>query len=177
MFDKINELQKQIGDSSFYKLWFSPLINVVFSAVGNTAGIWVGYILIEFIFSDIWDGLKWPGLDSLVSDGVLLIISFSFLTSVLYQSTRRLKFNFFNITSLILLVIVSAYYVRVIAIEQADTKIMNDKAIYGISTLAFVGSLILLYISLVWERYVQQSGNNARINRNNELKDLKDQFV
>ncbi|PHS52345.1 MAG: hypothetical protein COB01_07430 [Lutibacter sp.] len=157
-------------------MWFSPLINVMFSAFGNTAGIWVGYILIKSIFFGIWEELEWPGFNKLVNDGVLLIISFSFLSSVLYQSTRRLKINFFNVLSSLILVVVAAYYARVIAIEQSTVNILNDSAIYNVSLRAFWISLILLYSNLVYEKYIQLYAD-ARANRNNEYDDLKDQFA
>lgn len=168
--------QRKVGESKIYKMWFSTLINVLYSALGNTAGIWVGYIIITSIFSGIWEGLEWPGFDKLVNDGVLLLISFSFLSSVLYQSTRRLKINLFNVLSSIVLVIVAAYYARVIAIEQSDANILNDKTIYTVSLLAFWGSLTLFYGSLVYEKYVQLF-SDARSKRNTDYEDLRDQFA
>jgi hypothetical protein len=171
---KLQKLNKDIGDSKLYKLWLSPLINVLFAALGNTAGIWIGYILIKSIFSGIWVNFEWPGINKLINEGVLLIISFSFLTSVLYQSTRRMKINFFNIISTLILVVVAAYYARVIAIEQSDISKMNDEAIHTVSLLAFWISLILLYISLVYEKYVLDGGD-VRKNRNSDYNDLKDQ--
>lgn len=174
MIEKLRKIQNDIGDSKVYKLWISPFINVLFSALGNTAGIWIGYILIKSVFSGIWVNFEWPGIDKLINEGVLLIISFSFLTSVLYQSTRRLKFNFFNICSIIILVVVSAYYARVIAIEQSDVSKLNDKTIHTVSLFAFWISLILLYISLVYEKYVQD-GIDPRKKRNNDFNDLINQ--
>ena len=176
MSNKLKKLQIKIGESNVYKMWFSPLINVLFSALGNTAGIWVGYILIKSIFFGIWEDLEWPGFNKLVNDGVLLLISFSFLSSVLYQSTRRLKINLFNVLSSFILVIVAAYYARVIAIEQSSVDILNDSAIYKVSLLAFWVSLLLFYSSLVYEKYVQLYGD-VRTNRNNDYDDLKDQFA
>lgn len=174
--DKLQEWQKEFGDSDDYKLWISPLINVIFSALGNTAGIWVGYILIKSIFSGVWNDLEWPGINSIVDDGVLLIISFSFLTSVLYQSTRRLKINLFNVISSVVLVMVAAYYARVIAIEQSTMDVQGDTSVSAVSWFAFSLSLLLLYISLVYEKYVQQGGSKAKKKRDDDYDELSDNF-
>jgi len=175
-FPKLKEIPKLIGDSRIYKIWLSPLISVLYSAFGNTVGIWAGYILIEGIFVGIWEGWEWPGIDSIINDGVLLVISFSFLTIVLYQSTRRMKINVFNVLSSAFLVIVSAYYIRAIALEQSGIGESNDSIIYAMSLIAFFSSLILLYISLVWQKYIQFEGD-ARKNRNIDYEDLKDQLA
>lgn len=172
--NRMRELPKEIGDKKTYKMWFSPLINVMYSALGNTAGIWIGYILIKKIFFGIWGELEWPGIGQLINDGVVLLISFSFLASILYQSTRRLKINLFNILSSIILVIVSAYYARVIAIELSENAISDDTAVYTVSLASFWGSLVLFYINLVYEKYIQFG--DARKNRNSDYNQLETQF-
>ena len=70
--------------------------------------------------------------------------------------------------------VVAAYYARVIAIEQLDVSKLNDKTIHSVSLFAFWASLILLYISLVYEKYVQD-GTDPRRKRNNDYNDLINQ--
>lgn len=153
-------------------VFISPLINVLFSAIGNTAGIWIGYLIINYIFSGVWKDLTWPGINSLINDGVLLLVSFSFLTAVIYQTTRRLKINFFNVISFVILIIVASYYARVIALGYAENKIVNDASIKSVSYLSFYGSLFLLYSSLVYDKWIENFGD-ARGNRNNDYHNLK----
>jgi len=169
----MKERLKKIRESNFYKIWLSPLINLLFSVFGNTAGIWLGFVLINYILFGIWDSLTWPGVKELIADGVILLISFSFLTSVLYQSTRRAKINFFNIISSFMLVVAALYYTRVILIEQSSKDILNDASINFVSVTMFFGSIILLYANLVYDKYVEYS--SPRENRKDDLEKLKSQ--
>ena len=157
----LKEFPKIVGDKKVYKIWFSPLITVLYSALGNTAGIWIGYLLIEFIFSGIWG--TWPGITSLINDGVILLISFSFLTSVLYQSTRRLRINIFNVLTCAILIFVSFIYARVIAIGIYDESLENDNLVYNVSLLSFGVSLLIFYICLVYEKYIHSSSFSIHI--------------
>lgn len=169
----MSEQLKIMRESNFYKVWLSPLINLLFSVLGNTAGIWLGFVLINYILFGIFDSLKWPGVKALIDDGVILLISFSFLTSVLYQSTRRAKINFFNIISSFMLVVAALYYTRVILIEQSNNDIHNDASINFISLTMFFGSIILLYANLVYDKYVEFS--SPRDNREDAFDKLKNQ--
>jgi hypothetical protein len=143
--------------SKWYKIYIESLINVGFAGIGNTAGIWMGYIIIKFVFTGVFENLSWPGLSSLIQDGVILIISFSFLSSALYHSTRRLKINISNTLSIVFIVAIALFYARVIALEQTGEERGIDEILSVVSIVAFAISLIIYYGTLAYERYIQHT--------------------
>jgi len=162
----------QFQESNIYKIWFSPLIYVLFSALGATVGIWLGYLIVEYLFKGLWVDLAWPGVEKLVQDGVFLLISFSFLANVLYESTRRAKITALNVFTALLLIIVTGYYARVIAIEAANIE--HDKSLSLFSFLTFYGSIFLLYATLVREKFVAHH-TSPRQSRSEDFNELSEQ--
>jgi len=167
---------EKFKETDFYKIYVSSLINVLFSVIGNTVGIWAGYLIISFILDHLIVGLRWPGLLAFIKDGAILLISFSFLTTALYASTRRLKINFFNSVSVILLVVNLGFYIRVIVLKQnADYKEHYDGYVLISSYVIFYFSLVLLYIILAREKYIENNSDTQK-GRNSSYLNLKSNF-
>lgn len=143
----------------------------------------MGWLIVDHFFDGFFSH-PWPGLTALINQGVFLLISFSFLASALFVSTRRLRINLLNVISAIALVIVVFYYARVIALSQStdlqvspDGKCQYDQTIQTCSYLIFILSVILLYLVLCWESYVVIRGNESLDARDGDYDDLKSQYV
>ncbi len=167
---------EKFTDSLFYRIYLSSLINLLFSVVGNTVGIWAGYLIITFILDHLIKGLTWPGLLSFIQDGSILLISFSFLTTALYSSTRKLKITFFNSVSVTLLFVNLGFYIRVIVLKQNfPCQPHSDTYVTLSSYIIFYSSLILLYIILAREKFIENNADTLR-SRDSSYSDLTSKF-
>lgn len=123
------------------KRFLDALYQSIFILLGNTVGIWLAYIFINFILTGIIPDLRWPGFLSFVTDGSLLLITFSILTTVLMSSSSNFKFNAYNIFSLILLLITILLYVRNVGLNGKEINIYSG-------SLPFIASSVLLFFAL-----------------------------
>ncbi len=180
--DNIKDHWNQIKDSSGFKVFVSPLWPVLVNVAGNTAGIWFGWILIKYVLFGFFDNLKWPGMDSLINEGVLLLVSFSFLSTIIYESSKRWRINVFNAFGFIMLLAVCLSYTRAIGLRQVqkttslETEFEPDKFVFVASLCAFFGSIILLYSLLARDRYVRLSGAHPASSRGEDGDELKKEF-
>lgn len=144
--------------------------------IGNTVGIWAGYLIITFILDHLIKGLTWPGLISFIQDGSILLISFSFLTTALYSSTRKLKITFFNSISVALLFVNLGFYIRVIVLKQNfPCQTHSDSYVNVSSYIIFYASLLLLYIILAREKFIENNADTLK-SRNSSYSDLSSKF-
>lgn len=172
---KYYKLKQPFIETKFYRVYISPLINLLFAVLGNTVGIWALYIFVNVFFLRVWRNLKWPGIEIFINDGSILLISFSFLASALYYTTRRGKITFKNVFSLILLLFNTGFFWRAIAIKQSnDLSIQNDFLIYKVSMIMFFASIVWLYVILARDKYVENT--DLEEERNNEYDQLTQTF-
>ena len=162
-------------ETKLYKVFISPLINLLFAVFGNTVGIWSLYIFVNVFFPKVWKNITWPGIHSFIFDGSILLISFSFLASALYYATRQRKITFNNVFSALLLICNTGFYWRAIAINQSNNpSLQNDQLIYTISIIMFFVSIVWLYIILARDKYVENA--DMQEERDNEYNQLRKNF-
>lgn len=114
--------------------------------LGNSVGIWLSYFLIEFYFKGINPNISFPGFETFLIDGTLMVITFSFLTTVLVSMSNRLKHNFYNISAIVLLIVSAIIYSRFIGLGSKVEKGELIKAWY--LWVPFIISAILLFFSV-----------------------------
>lgn len=119
--------------------------------LGNTVAIWLTFFLIQF-FKGINEEIEYPGVASFVTDGTILIISFSFLTTILIATTNKFKPNFYNLSSLILILITAIIYAKFTGLggEQATFDFWEDFLLW----LPFLVSTFLLFFAVKNKRSV-----------------------
>lgn len=168
-------------DPKLFKAIFQPLGPVMASVIGNTAGIWFGWLLIKFIYVGFFDHLEWPGIESLINEGVLLLISFSFLSAIIFESSKSRRINWFNSLGALMLLGVCLFYSRAIGLRQVQKAALSeefepDYYIYVASLVAFFGSILLLYLMLARHSYIKYIGNHPRSDRQSKGDELKRKF-
>ena len=121
------------------------LIETGLNVLGNTAGIWLTYFILVVFFRGIID-TNWKGFSYFVYDGSLLIISFSFITSVLIATIRGFQVNRYNTLASFLFVSNSVIYARHIGIGGIESI---DETKWNILLwLPFICSIFLLYFAV-----------------------------
>jgi hypothetical protein len=169
-------LEKQpFIETKFYKVYISPLISLLFAVFGNTVGIWALYIFVKIFFVKIWPSSIWPGIRTFIQDGSILLISFSFLASAFYFSTRRLKITFYNVAAGLLLLSNTIFYWRAIALKNSNNSSwMSDDLIHDISVIAFFIAIVLLYLIQARDKYMENT--DALEERESEYDHLRENF-
>jgi hypothetical protein len=166
-------------DSPFYKICISPLIKVGFAFVGDTMPIW-GSLLVSFVLVKILPSGAWPGLSFFINDGTIIVISFAFLSSALYYSTRNLKINLLNVSTSLLVLISILLFTRAIGLKVTNESNHNephsldDQVYYG-SIAIFIISFFLYYIVLVEQKY-KANRSNLTNERNKTQASLEQDF-
>ncbi len=122
------------------------IIQTVAILLGNTVGIWLSYFLIQFFFKGINPDITYPGFRSFLLDGTLLIVTFSFLTTIIISMTNIIKFNFYNILAAIILLFSSIIYSRFIGLGSTlgDGDLLDAWYMWA----PFIVATILLFLSL-----------------------------
>ena len=131
--------------------YLQAFIQTLIIFLGNTVAIWLTFFLIQF-FKGINEEIAYPGILSFVSDGTILIITFSFLTTILIATTNKFKANFYNISSLILILITSIIYAKFTGLggEKETLELWRDCLLW----LPFLVSTILMFFALKNQRSV-----------------------
>lgn len=122
----------------------TAFLQSLFIILGNTFGIWGTFIATEFLFAGIVPDLTWPGIMIFVSNGSLLIITFSILTTTILTTTPKKEVNLYNGSALIILIFTIFFFVRQVALE-------SYVSVSG-STIPFTLSSILLFFALKDQR-------------------------
>ncbi|GAB5522925.1 MAG: hypothetical protein Roseis2KO_07970 [Roseivirga sp.] len=126
------------------RLLNSSLILLV-NILGNTVGIWLAFLIILF-FSGIIEDASWPGIQSFVHSGSLLIISFSLFTTVITSTMYLRQVNRYNLLAIIGLLTSSIIYAKFIGLGG---EISVDKTQLNLPLFApLVLSVILLFFTL-----------------------------
>ena len=76
---------------------------------------------------------------------------------------------------------VCGIYSRAIGLRQIQKAVLNEKFepdhyVYIVSMIAFFGSIVLLYIMLARQSYMEYFGNRPRDDRQSEGAELKKKF-
>ncbi|MDL2262844.1 hypothetical protein LJC11_05020 [Bacteroidales bacterium OttesenSCG-928-I21] len=131
----------KLSTKRFYKSCLKLLVNIL----GNTVGIWFAFLVILF-FRGIIPEISWPGIKSFVYSGSLLVISFSFFTTVI-TTTSGLKFkNIYNILAIIGLALTALIYSKFIGLGGESSVNKEDSNILLI--IPIILSVILLFFTL-----------------------------
>ena len=132
-----------------FKIKTKRLINsclvLLVNVLGNTVGIWLAFLIILF-FNDIIDNAIWPGIRSFIYSGSLLIISFSFFTTVITSTMYLKRMNWYNSLAVVGLVISSVIYAKYIGLggEASIDKTELNLILFAPIILSF----ILLFFTL-----------------------------
>lgn len=170
---------KPLTERVFYQVYISPLIKVLFSFVGDTMPIW-GSLLVSIILTDILPANAWPGLPFFINDGTIIVISFAFLSTSLYYSTRSLKINMLNVFTGVLIIISILLFTRAIGLKVKNETLHNephqpDNLVFYGSIGIFFFSSILYFIILVIQKYKASKANLAN-ERNKDQDNLENNF-
>ena len=131
------------------------LINVV----GNTAGVWLTFLIIGLFYNGIIS-TSWQGLNYFVFDGTLLIITYSFLTSIFIASVKSYELNRYSICAILLFVLTSIFYARHLGlggIEKIDATKWNFQL-----WVPFLLSIILLVFATQKDKIDKNQSNWQR---------------
>ena len=126
----------------FYKALIETIINVI----GNTAGIWLTYIIAVLFFGGIIK-TEWQGIQYFLYDGSLLILTFSFLTSVIIVSFQGYSINRYNSLAFLLFFLSAILYAKHLGMNGNSSL---GKWLWIPSVL----SIILLFFALYSQRFV-----------------------
>lgn len=131
------------------------IVQTLIIVLGSTVGIWLAYFLIAIFFKGINEEIAWPGFYSFVEDGSFLLMSFSFLTTILIATSIQLRANFYNISALVLLLITAVTYARFIGL--GGKKPIENLADAWLLWTPFVASIVLLFFSLKNQKTIFRS--------------------
>jgi hypothetical protein len=131
----------------------------------NTAGIWGAFFAITFLFKGIINGLEWPGILSFITNGSLLTITFSLLSTAIITTGEKLKLNVYNGIAGFFILVTGLLYIRGIALLNKQ-----DADFIAQCLVVFIAATILLFFSL--------KDKNNLLRRNSWLKNttLEDKY-
>ena len=154
-----------IKETRFYKVYCSAFFQVAFSVFGDSMAIWGTFIIANWLFAELWPNLYWPGINYFIVDGKVILISFSFLSSAMYYSTRDLRINIRNILVGIHLLASLFIFCRVIALNaihsEKDLALLKEEKldwiVYPFSIYVFFASICLYYWVINRKRSIENS--------------------
>ncbi|HRG21848.1 MAG TPA: hypothetical protein PLQ57_12485 [Saprospiraceae bacterium] len=133
-----------VKESNFQR-FYKSLLETLIQVIGNTAGIWLTYIISVVFFSGIVN-TDWQGLEYFLKEGSLLIISFSFLTNVLVSSYNGYYLNRYNVLAIILFICIAIIYAKHLG--------LNGNSNFGtLMWIPFIASIVLNYFALYSQRF------------------------
>lgn len=145
----------------------NSLVLLIVNILGNTVGIWLAFLIILF-FRGIIDNAVWPGMMSFVYNGSLLIISFSFFTTVITSTLYLKRINIYNLLALIGLVVSSIIYAKYIGLGGELSVDKTKPNFHLIAPIIF--SMVLLFFTLKNRKdiFIKSSWLNGASSANNE---------
>lgn len=143
-----------------------PIIETLLNVIGNTAGIWLTFVVISLFYEGIIEDNHWTGFLYFIVDGSLLIITYSFLTTILITSFKNFELNKYNISALVILITTSVLYARHLGIKSNTTEESLNLEWY--LWVPFILSIILLFLTLLSDSR-KRGKSNWLSNRNNSF--------
>ena len=151
--------RKQLTSQAFKE----TLTNII----GNTAGIWLTFFILVIFFKGYDISPKWKA--EFVFDGSLLIITFSFLTSIFIIAMRSYELNRYSICAGILSITTSVIYARHLGLSKIDDVDSNQWSVW--LYLPFILSVILLFFAIRRDKISKNENNWIRKKKGKRLKE------
>lgn len=128
----------------------SAVIESVIILAGNTAGIWLTYIIAVYFFDGIVPA-GWQGFSYFVRNGTFLIVTYSFLTTIIIANIERRRFNsnIWSVSAIVLFFATIILHARNIGLNSLTPGTSESQIVL---TAPCVASFLLLVGSAIRTR-------------------------